>query len=84
MAQVIDPAKQIVKIADLRDVSGGFGWESCNDQGDPTYGGRVGVSLSVPAGVDQQAYFEQIAAKMVAHGWSSGAPPGQHLFGTTI
>ncbi|MGV7360481.1 MULTISPECIES: hypothetical protein [Mycobacterium] len=83
-AQVIEPARQIVKIADLQDVSGGFGWESCNDQGDPPYRGRVGVSFGVPAGFDQQVYFQQIAAKMMAHGWSPGAPSGQHLFGTTI
>ncbi|WP_241780118.1 hypothetical protein [Mycobacterium persicum] len=83
-AQVIEPARQIVKMADLQDVSGGFGWESCNDQGDPPYRGRVGVSFGVPAGFDQQVYFQQIAAKMMAHGWSPGAPSGQHLFGTTI
>ncbi|WP_255246013.1 hypothetical protein [Mycobacterium persicum] len=84
MAQVIEPAKQIAKIAGLQDVSGGFSWESCNDQGDPPYRGRVDMTFIVPLGIDHSAYFEQVAATMVAHGWSSGAPPGQHLFGTVI
>ena len=34
-AQVLDPAKQIATVANLPNVSGVFGWESCNDQGDP-------------------------------------------------
>ncbi|BCI87804.1 hypothetical protein NIIDMKKI_30100 [Mycobacterium kansasii] len=48
MAQVIEPAKQITKVAGLRDVSGGFSWESCNDQGDPPYRGRVDMTFNVP------------------------------------
>ncbi len=84
MAQVIEPAKQIAKITGLQDVSGGFSWESCNDQGDPPYRGRVDMTFIVPRGIDHSSYFEQVAATMVAHGWSSGAPPRQHLFGTVI
>lgn len=84
IAQVIDPAKQIAKVAALKGVSGGFSWESCNDQGDPPYRGRVDMTFLVPTGVDRSAYFEQIAKTMVANGWSAGAPPGQHLSGTVI
>ncbi|BBX96781.1 hypothetical protein AWC15_17975 [Mycobacterium lacus] len=84
MAQVIDPAKQIARVAGLQDVSGGFSWESCNDQGDPPYRGRVDMTFNVPAGIDHNAYYEQIAKTMVAHGWSAGAPSGKHLFGTVI
>ncbi len=84
MAQVIEPAKQIAKVAGLQDVSGGFSWESCNDQGDPPYRGRVDMTFVVPTGVDHGAYFEQIAGTMVAKGWSAGAPSGQHPFGTVI
>ncbi|BBX96782.1 hypothetical protein AWC15_17980 [Mycobacterium lacus] len=83
-AQVIDPAKQIAKVAGLPDVSGVFGWESCNDQGDPPFRGRVDMSFDVPAGVDHDTYFEQIAKTMVTHGWSAGPPTGKHLFGTVI
>ncbi|KZS56220.1 hypothetical protein [Mycobacterium ostraviense] len=84
MAQVIEPAKQIAKVAGLQDVSGEFGWESCNDQGDPPYRGRVNVKFNVPAGMDHNAYFEQVAATMVAHGWLTGPPPGLRPFGTAI
>jgi hypothetical protein len=84
IAQVVDPAKQIAKIAALHSVSGGFSWESCNDQANPPYRGRVDMTFRVPTGIDRGAYYEQIAKAMVANGWSAGAPPGQHLFGTAI
>ena len=83
-AQVIDPAKQIAKTAGLQNVSGVFGWESCNDQGDPPFRGRLDVSFDVPAGSDQNAYFEQIASRMLGHGWSDGPPPGKRPFGRVI
>jgi hypothetical protein len=84
IAQVVDPAKQIAKIAGLQDPSGGFSWESCNDQGEPPYRGRVDMTFAVPPGVDHTAYFQQVANTMVANGWSPGAPPGQHLSGAVI
>ena len=51
MKQVVDPAKQIVKVAALQDVSGGFGFEACNDQGEPPYRGRLemGFPAILPA-----------------------------------
>jgi hypothetical protein len=83
-SQVLDPAKQIATIANLQNVSGVFGWESCNDQGDPPYRGRVDMSFDVPAGAELNAYFEQIAATMIGHGWSDGPPPGKRPFGRVI
>jgi len=83
-AQVIGPAKQIAKTAGLQNVSGVFGWESCNDQGDPPFRGRVDVSFDVPAGTDPNSYFEQIAATMIGHGWADGPPPGKRPFGRVI
>lgn len=84
-AQVIDPAKQIAKVTDLPDLSGTFEWESCNDQGDPPYRGRVDMLFTVPAGVDRQAYFQQIAATMAGQsGWSAGPPPGMRPFGAAV
>jgi hypothetical protein len=84
IAQVVDPAKQIAKVAGLQDPSGGFSWESCNDQGDPPYRGRVDMTFAVPAGVDHGAYYDQVARTMVANGWSPGPPPGQHSAGAVI
>lgn len=82
MAQVVDPAKQIVTAANLQGVSGGFSFASCNDQGDPPYMGKVTMSFLIHG--DSDAYFQQVRAAMTAHGWSDGAPPGQQYFGTTL
>ena len=84
IAQVVDPAKQIAKVAALQDPSGGFSWESCNDQGDPPYRGRVDMTFAIPPGIDHGAYYEQVAKTMVANGWSAGPPPGQHPSGAVI
>ncbi|BBX96785.1 putative lipoprotein LppJ [Mycobacterium lacus] len=82
MAQVIEPAKQIVAAADLQGVSGGFSFASCNDQGDPPYMGWVSMSFLLHGEPD--AYFQQVRAAMRSHGWNDGAPPGQHFHGTTL
>jgi hypothetical protein len=84
MAQVIEPAKQIVRAARLQDVSGGFLFESCNDQGHPPYRGRVDMSFGMPDGVEPDDYFGQIAATMVRQGWTEGPPPGRRPFGVVI
>src|SRR5689334_12194856 len=48
MAQVVDPAIQIVRAVQLEDVTGGFSYGSCNDQGDPPFQGRVEVAFKMP------------------------------------
>jgi hypothetical protein len=82
MAQVVEPAKQIVAAANLQSVSGGFAFASCNDQGDPPHQGTVTVNFLIHG--DPDAYFQQVRAAMVAQGWNDGPPPGQHYLGTTL
>jgi len=82
MAQVVEPAKQIVAVADLQGVSGGFSFASCNDQGEPPYQGTVTIGFLLHG--DPDAYFQQVRAAMIAHGWNDGPPPGQRYHGTTL
>jgi hypothetical protein len=84
MAQVVEPAKQMVKVAGLQGVTGGFAFEACNDQGEAPYRGHVEMGFALPRGVDPDAYFKQIAATMVKNGWTDGPPPGKKPFGTVI
>jgi hypothetical protein len=85
-AQVVDAAKQIAQLVSLPEMYGGLAFESCNDQGDPPYRGVVEMSFKLPVDdrkgyppeVDPDAFFNQIAATMVAHGWTEGPPPGLH------
>lgn len=84
VAQVVDPAKKIAKVARLQDVSGTYRWESCNDRGEKPYRGRLDMTFVVPPGIDHNAYFQQIANTMEANGWSAGPPRGRHAAGTVI
>ena len=49
-AQVLDPARQIATIANLQNVSGVFGWESCNDQGEPPFAAEWTSRSTSPPG----------------------------------
>jgi hypothetical protein len=82
MAEVVEPAKQIVVAANLQGVSGGFSFASCNDQGEPPYQGTVAVTFLIHG--DPDAYFQQVRAALIAHGWNDGPLPGQHYHGTTL
>ena len=86
MKEVIDPTKQIVAIAALQDVSAGFAFEACNDQGQAPYRGRLDVGFRIPDGSTPDAYFKQIASTVVqqGNGWYDGPPPGKNPFGTVI
>lgn len=84
-AQVVDPAKEIVKAAGLHVTYATFAWEWCNDQGDPPYHGRVDMAVDVPAGVDRDAYLRQISATMSKQpGWGGGPPAGMQPHGENL
>lgn len=70
MAQVVEPAKQIVAAADLQAVRAGFSFTSCNDQGDPPYQGTVRMAFLLQG--DHDAYFQHVRAAMLSHGWIDG------------
>ncbi|MBS4728411.1 hypothetical protein MSM1_08700 [Mycobacterium sp. SM1] len=82
MAQVVEPAKQIVTAAGLQGVSGGFSFASCNDQGDPPYQGRVTMHFLLQG--DPASYFQKVRAEMIAHGWNDGPRSGERFHGTTL
>ncbi|WP_260761869.1 hypothetical protein [Mycobacterium sp. SMC-4] len=81
-AEVVEPAVAVVRAVSLDDVTGGFSFGSCNDQGEPPFQGRVEVTFRLPA--DPQPVYTQIRDALVAQGWSAGAPEGQLVHGTTL
>ncbi len=86
MKQVVDSGKAIVQVAHLQEVSGGFAFEACNDQGQPPYRGRLDMGFRIPDGMEPKTYFAQIAQSVVQQGvgWYDGPPPGKNPFGTVI
>ncbi|MBJ7339299.1 hypothetical protein [Mycolicibacterium sp.] len=83
-SQVVDPAKQITRLAKLQDAYAAFSFSSCNDQGDAPYKGVVRLNFTLPAGEKTDAYFDRIAATMAANGWTDGPPPGYVTYGRVI
>lgn len=81
-AQVVEPARALVAAVPLDDVTGGFSFGSCNDQGEPPYQGRVEVTFRLP--VDPDPVYAQIREALTAQGWASGAPDGQVVHGTSL
>lgn len=82
MAQVVEPAKQIVAAADLQAVRAGFSFTSCNDQGDPPYQGTVQDGLSV-AGRSRRVLSARPCRHAVAR-LDRRPPPGQYFHGITL
>jgi hypothetical protein len=82
--QVTAPAKQIAQLAKLQDAYAAFSFSSCNDQGDPPYKGVVRLNFTLPPGQKADAYFDGIAATMVANGWTDGPPPNYVTYGRVI
>jgi hypothetical protein len=82
--QVIEPAKQIVTVARLQKPTAGYLLMSCKNRDDPPYQGAIYMTFALPAEAHDDTYFRNIAATMVAHGWSEGLPPNQQLYGRTL
>ncbi len=83
-AQVVDPAKRIVKAAGLQGFTAAFEFSPCTDQGVPPFRGVAKVFFVFPAGADEGVFVGQIAALMVADGWSDGPPAGKKPHGRVV
>jgi hypothetical protein len=83
-SQVTEPAQQIARLAKLEDAYAAFSFSSCNDQGEAPYRGVVRLNFTLPVGQNPDAYFDRIAATMVANGWTDGPPPGYVTYGRVI
>jgi hypothetical protein len=49
-AQVLDSAKQIVRTAQLRDVTGGYAFVSCKNETEPPYQVAIYLNFRLPQG----------------------------------
>jgi hypothetical protein len=83
-AQVVEPAKQIVTLTDLRTASAGYMLMSCKDRDDPPYQGAIYLTFALPPAARADVYFDTIAATLHAHGWTEGIPPNNHVFARTF
>jgi len=77
-AQIIDSARQIVTVAQLRDVNGSYVFLSCTNEHDPPYQAALYLNFPLPD-ANSVRYIRDIAAAMVAHGWQESPSIGEHF-----
>ena len=83
-AQVVEPARRLVQSVGLQVRGARFEFDACTDQGVAPFRGLVGIGFTFPAGVDKQAYLDQIVGAVKAEGWSDGPPPGKKPYGLAV
>lgn len=79
-AQVIDAAVDAVTTARLQRPAGGYAFLSCTNASDPPYQVVAYLTFLLPP-VDSVGYLDDVAAAMLAHGWSDSATSGEHFGG---
>jgi hypothetical protein len=76
--QVVASAKQIVSAAQLREVSGGYAFVSCQNANEPPYQATVYLNFRLPQN-NSVKYLRDVAASLAAHGWASAASTSEHF-----
>jgi hypothetical protein len=72
--QVIDAARDVSTILHADIAEANFSYESCNDQGDPPFRGKVQLLLWMPGAPHDQAVDpQQVLKPLEAHGWSTNS-----------
>ena len=77
-AQVIDSAKQIVTVAQLREATGGYSFVSCKNEIEPPYQAALYMNFRLPQNNWVQ-YLQDVARAMVANGWTDSPAMGEHF-----
>jgi Na+-transporting NADH:ubiquinone oxidoreductase subunit NqrC len=76
--QVVDSARQIVAVAQLREATGGYIFLSCKNEHDPPYQAAAYLNFRL-SGTNSVKQIREIAAAMVAHGWKEAPSMGEHF-----
>ena len=82
-AQVIDAAREIVTTLSLKGVTAYFSHDSCNDQGEAPFRGRVRIAYDhAPTLEASKAEVHQMVATLKQHGWD--VPGDFHTHGSAV
>jgi hypothetical protein len=76
--QVLASARQIVRMAQLLDATGGYAFVSCKNQNEPPYQAAIYMSFRLPQS-NSVKYLRDVAASMASHGWAPAASMGEHF-----
>ncbi len=76
--QAVQAARHVVAVAGLSAASGGYRFVSCRDESGPPYQAAVYLTFRQPQG-NSVRYLRELAAALVADGWSEASVPAQHF-----
>jgi hypothetical protein len=76
--QVLESARQIVGVADLPDVTGGYAFVSCMNATEPPYQALIYLTFRLPQS-NSAKYLRDVGTSLVAHGWTPAASTGEHF-----
>jgi hypothetical protein len=76
--QVLASAKQIVSVAQLRDVTGGYAFVSCQNESEPPYQVTAYLNFRLPQ-TNSVKYLRDVGASLVSHGWALAASTDEHF-----
>jgi hypothetical protein len=65
-------------MAQLQDATGGYAFVSCKNENEPPYQVAVYMNFRLPQS-NSVKYLRDVAASMVAHGWTAAAAMGEHF-----
>ena len=76
--QVLASARQIVSAAQLKDVTGGYAFVSCQNATDPPYQATVYLNFRLLQD-NSVKYLRDVGASLVANGWVRAASTDEHF-----
>ncbi len=76
--QVLVAAKQIVSVAHLHGVTGGYSFVSCQNETDPPYQVTIYMNFRLPQD-NSVRYLRDVGASLAANGWSPSASTDEHF-----
>lgn len=72
--QVVDAAKEIVRVLGLQAIEPAFWYASCNDQGDPPFQGRMMIGYPKAASFEaSEAEIADMVARLRGVGWDGAS-----------
>lgn len=77
-AEVVDSAKQIVSVAQLREAAAGYAFVSCRNENEPPYQVALYLNFRIPQD-DSVKYLQDVSVAMVANGWSIAPSMAEHF-----
>lgn len=84
MGEVLESARLFVRAGKLRNPTGSYLLQSCENADEPPYQGSAYITFDVPSITATPEFFREIARAMKSAGWDEGLPDNRHPGGKAL